>query len=149
MTTFIPSLTLPAAVFANPAASILLPIALGTAVGFSVRSTYYLLPPIKQYILQCWLPFYGMFFELDSHPFLSNSSPSHLHLLTKTSLQPKKQRKPTSPSNNHPSVLRHGFLALHGLSSTALWDTLPTAHSMYYLPSPPSFPRLMPINSKC
>jgi len=38
MTTFIPSLTLPAAVFANPAASILLPIALGTAVGFSVRS---------------------------------------------------------------------------------------------------------------
>lgn len=37
MTTFIPSLTLPAAIFANPAASILFPIALGTAVGFSVR----------------------------------------------------------------------------------------------------------------
>lgn len=37
MTTFIPSLTLPAALFANPAASILFPIALGTAVGFSVR----------------------------------------------------------------------------------------------------------------
>lgn len=40
MTTFIPSLTLPAAVFASPAASILLPIALGTAVGFSVQRTY-------------------------------------------------------------------------------------------------------------
>jgi len=37
MTTFIPSLTLPAAVFANPAASILLPVGLGTAVGFSVQ----------------------------------------------------------------------------------------------------------------
>merc|ERR1712093_786038 len=37
MTTFIPSLTLPAALFDNPAASILFPIALGTAVGFSVR----------------------------------------------------------------------------------------------------------------
>jgi translocator protein len=40
MTTFIPSLTLPAAVFANPAASILLPIGLGTAVGFSVQRMY-------------------------------------------------------------------------------------------------------------
>ncbi|RDL38582.1 putative Translocator protein like protein [Venustampulla echinocandica] len=39
MTTFIPSITIPAAVFANPAASILLPVALGTAVGFSVRPT--------------------------------------------------------------------------------------------------------------
>ncbi|KAG9242231.1 TspO/MBR family-domain-containing protein [Calycina marina] len=37
MTTFIPSLTLPAAIFASPAASILFPVVLGTAVGFSVR----------------------------------------------------------------------------------------------------------------
>jgi len=37
MTTFIRSLTLPAAVFEIPAASILLPIALGTAVGFSTQ----------------------------------------------------------------------------------------------------------------
>jgi benzodiazapine receptor len=37
MTTYIPSITLPAAVFSNPAASILLPIALGSAVGFSVQ----------------------------------------------------------------------------------------------------------------
>lgn len=40
MTTFIPSLTLPAAAFANPTASILLPIALGTTVGFAVRRMY-------------------------------------------------------------------------------------------------------------
>lgn len=40
MTTFIPSLTLPAALFANPAASILLPIALGTAVGYSVSRMF-------------------------------------------------------------------------------------------------------------
>ncbi|CAG8977475.1 hypothetical protein HYALB_00013030 [Hymenoscyphus albidus] len=36
MTTFISQITLPAAIFANPAASILLPIALGTGVGFSI-----------------------------------------------------------------------------------------------------------------
>lgn len=39
MTTYIPALTLPAAVFASPASSILLPIALGTAVGFSCQRT--------------------------------------------------------------------------------------------------------------
>ena len=39
MTTYIPSLTLPGQVFANPAASILLPIALGTGIGFAVRRT--------------------------------------------------------------------------------------------------------------
>jgi benzodiazapine receptor len=37
MTTYIPALTLPHSVFANPAASIFLPIALGTAVGYSSR----------------------------------------------------------------------------------------------------------------
>ncbi|OHW92012.1 MBR family protein [Colletotrichum incanum] len=37
MTTFIPALTLPHQVFENAAASILLPIALGTAVGYSTR----------------------------------------------------------------------------------------------------------------
>lgn len=49
MTTFIPSLTLPAAIFANPAASILFPVALGTAVGFAVRRkrpSFVPLPPI-------------------------------------------------------------------------------------------------------
>ncbi|KAH6690444.1 benzodiazepine receptor family protein [Plectosphaerella plurivora] len=43
MTTFVPALTLPRAVFDHPASSILLPIALGTAVGYSAtktRSTY-------------------------------------------------------------------------------------------------------------
>lgn len=37
MTTYIPSLTLPEAVFNSPAASILLPITVGTAIGFSTR----------------------------------------------------------------------------------------------------------------
>ncbi|KAL8785447.1 MAG: hypothetical protein Q9213_003377 [Squamulea squamosa] len=36
MTTYVPSITLPEAIFANPAASILLPIGLGLGVGFSV-----------------------------------------------------------------------------------------------------------------
>ena len=39
MTAYIPSLTLPAAIFAQPAASILLPVALGTGIGFSVSRT--------------------------------------------------------------------------------------------------------------
>ena len=37
MTTYIPQLTLPYEVFASPAASILLPVGLGTLVGFSTR----------------------------------------------------------------------------------------------------------------
>ncbi|KAL9601377.1 MAG: hypothetical protein Q9219_002553 [cf. Caloplaca sp. 3 TL-2023] len=36
MTTYIPSITLPDAIFANPAASILVPVALGLGVGYSV-----------------------------------------------------------------------------------------------------------------
>ncbi|KAL7815355.1 TspO/MBR family domain-containing protein [Trichoderma aethiopicum] len=37
MTTYIPAITLPSAMFLNPAVSILLPIGLGTAVGFGTR----------------------------------------------------------------------------------------------------------------
>ena len=37
MTTYIPSLTLPAAILENPAISILLPIAAGTAIGYATR----------------------------------------------------------------------------------------------------------------
>jgi len=70
MTTFIPQLTLPHAVFSNPAASILLPIALGTAVGFSVRpketqKTYIQLkqPPYRpqpQVFGPVWTCLYGL-----------------------------------------------------------------------------------------
>ncbi len=38
MTTYAPSLALPYSIFANPAASVLLPIALGTTIGYSVKS---------------------------------------------------------------------------------------------------------------
>lgn len=37
MTTYMPGITIPAAVLQHPAASVLLPIALGTAVGFGTR----------------------------------------------------------------------------------------------------------------
>ena len=37
MTTFIPSITLPYVVFSNPAASVLLPVALGTAIGYNTN----------------------------------------------------------------------------------------------------------------
>jgi len=36
MTTYIPSLTLPRFLFENAAAAILLPVACGTAIGFSI-----------------------------------------------------------------------------------------------------------------
>lgn len=39
MTTHIPYLTLPSAIFEHQAAAILLPVALGTAVGYSSRRT--------------------------------------------------------------------------------------------------------------
>ena len=41
MSTFIPSLTLPASVFAQPAASILLPVGAGLAVGFLTSRILY------------------------------------------------------------------------------------------------------------
>jgi benzodiazapine receptor len=45
MTTYIPQLTLPAAIFASPALSILLPVALGSAVGFTIQRMSSLLSP--------------------------------------------------------------------------------------------------------
>ena len=52
MTTYIPSLTLPAQIFAQPAASILLPVALGTGIGFSISriTPYNLYNPPRQLI---------------------------------------------------------------------------------------------------
>ncbi|KAG9249834.1 translocator protein [Emericellopsis atlantica] len=54
MTTYIPSITIPEAVFLNPAASVLLPIALGTAVGYGIspsetKKTYFNMkqPPLR------------------------------------------------------------------------------------------------------
>lgn len=70
MTTYIPSLTLPALVFENPAAAILLPICLGSAVGYSVRpketqNTYLALkqPPYRpppQVFGPAWTLLYGL-----------------------------------------------------------------------------------------
>lgn len=47
MTAYIPSLTLPGQIFAQPAASILLPVALGTGIGFSVSRTGLYSPPFR------------------------------------------------------------------------------------------------------
>jgi len=70
MTSFIPSITLPGAVFAHPAASILLPVAIGTAVGFSTspretQKTYLALkqPPYRpppQVFGPVWTVLYGL-----------------------------------------------------------------------------------------
>jgi len=70
MTSYIPSITLPSQVFAQPAASILLPIALGTGVGFAIRPvdtqrTYLALkqPPYRPppYVFgPAWTVLYGL-----------------------------------------------------------------------------------------
>ncbi|MCJ1315457.1 hypothetical protein MMC15_000776 [Xylographa vitiligo] len=70
MTSYIPSITLPSQVFAQPAASILLPIALGTGIGFAVRPvdterTYLALkqPPYRPppYVFgPAWTVLYGL-----------------------------------------------------------------------------------------
>ncbi|KAK4545659.1 hypothetical protein LTR36_002612 [Oleoguttula mirabilis] len=70
MTTYIPSLTLPGFLFENAAASILLPVAAGTAIGFSTRpketqKTYLALrqPPLRpppQVFGPAWTALYGL-----------------------------------------------------------------------------------------
>lgn len=51
MTTYIPALTLPDSVFLKPALSVLLPIGLGTAVGFSAtRKLTFHEGPLQQVI---------------------------------------------------------------------------------------------------
>ncbi len=70
MTTYIPSLTLPAQVFEQPAVSILLPVALGAGIGFAVRphesqKTYMALkqPPYRpppQVFGPMWTALYGL-----------------------------------------------------------------------------------------
>lgn len=49
MASYIPSITLPGQIFATPAVSILLPVALGTAVGFSIARRYLLADGIDPY----------------------------------------------------------------------------------------------------
>jgi len=96
MTTFIPSITLPAAIFANPTASVLLPIALGTAVGFSVRpketqKTYMALkqPPYRPppYVFgPAWTLLYGLMGYSAYRAYNTGMSPlasANAHNLTK------------------------------------------------------------------
>ncbi|KAM3074876.1 hypothetical protein ACMFMG_008289 [Clarireedia jacksonii] len=98
MTTFIPSITLPAAVFANPTASVLLPIALGTAVGFSVRRTF-----SSSSVL--------------SSPHISKSA-AQQSTANPPPAQPKKPKKPTWHSNNPPIAHPLTSSAPRGPSST-------------------------------
>lgn len=70
MTAYIPSLTLPSHIFESPAASILLPILAGTAIGFSTRpsdtqNTYLALrqPPLRPppwVFGPAWTTLYGL-----------------------------------------------------------------------------------------
>jgi len=96
MTTYIPSLTLPAVIFENPAASILLPIALGSAVGYSVQpketqKTYMALkqPPYRpppEVFGPAWTLLYGLMGFSAYRAYTVGLSPLaslEKHLLTK------------------------------------------------------------------
>lgn len=61
MTTYLPQLTIPHQVFASAPASILLPVTLGTAVGYSTRRKFSSPHPSYYYLLRhhhgiCQLP---------------------------------------------------------------------------------------------
>jgi hypothetical protein len=109
MTTFVPFLTLPAAVFASPAVSILLPVVAGTAVGFSVQRTYILIHSL--------FALYTTF-----HPCLS-----HIQAQLIPS-QPEKPKRPTWHSGNPPTAHHPKSSDPPGPSSTASWASLPTVH---------------------
>ena len=47
MTTYIPALTLPAQVFAQPALSILLPVGVGLGLGYFITRTAFPIFPLK------------------------------------------------------------------------------------------------------
>jgi len=96
MTTFIPSLTLPAAFFQTPAVAILFPIAVGTAVGFTVRpkesqKTYMALkqPPYRpppQVFGPAWTVLYGLMGYSAYRAYsvgMAPTSSAAKHLLTK------------------------------------------------------------------
>ena len=51
MTTYIPSLTLPGEIFTRPAVSILLPVALGTSIGFIVRRTLHAIIGVQDLLI--------------------------------------------------------------------------------------------------
>lgn len=49
MTTYIPSLTIPSAIFAQPAASILLPVIMSGMVGYACRRKTFPVSPVEEY----------------------------------------------------------------------------------------------------
>ncbi|KAL2184142.1 hypothetical protein L209DRAFT_484489 [Thermothelomyces heterothallicus CBS 203.75] len=98
MTTYIPSLTLPDAVFNNVPASILLPIALGSAVGYATRpatnrqeSLALNQPPLRPpaaVFPPVWTTLYGLMgyaahraFSLGTSPFNSPVRPTPFSLV--------------------------------------------------------------------
>ncbi len=109
MTTFIPSITIPASVFANPAASILLPIALGTAVGYSCRRTYF--PGVtiyleRQLVTEISLP--------SLHASLFHSSTS-LQVTTAVETQKTYMALKQPPYRPPPYVFGPAWTVLYGL----------------------------------
>jgi len=100
MTTYIPALTLPEAIFNNPVASVLFPIALGTAVGYSTRRTHLPIP---------YLPLLPPLLSTDFH------------------LQPKTQNRNISRGSSPHCVPRRGCSVQYGPFYTEQWATRLTA----------------------
>lgn len=116
MTTFIPKLTLPAQVFSNPAISILLPVVLGAAVGYSVSRTSPFLYSFQTYK---YFKRNKLYYPCVYRKFSQSTNPQKISRI-KTAT-PTPSTLDLRPRLDHP-LCSHGILSLQGLDC---WNYIP------------------------
>ena len=116
MTTFIPNLTFPAQVFSTPAISILLPVVLGAAVGYSVSRTS---PFLYSFQIHKYLKRNKIYYPRVYPPYSQSTNPQKISRI-KTATPPPSTLG-LRPRLDHP-LCPHGILSLQSLD---YWNYIP------------------------